>query len=200
MNILINLLLVAFVAVSLLLILVVLMQRPKQEGLGAAFGSGMTDQMFGAQTTNVLQKGTAYFGTAFLLLALVLSILIAKRNYEKGIVDTPPPATDPAMAPDVPQADPEGGNEAEGQNGIDASSEALKRALKGVTPQEPAPGTIPAPIPVPAPAPAPVPAPVPEPVPAPVPEPVPEPAPEPVPEPAPAPVPEPVPAPAPEQP
>ena len=48
MNILINLLLIAFVVVSCLLILVVLMQRPKQEGLGAAFGSGMTDQMFGA--------------------------------------------------------------------------------------------------------------------------------------------------------
>ena len=50
-TIIINLLLVAFVVVSRLLILVVLMQRPKQEGLGAAFGSGMTDQMFGAQTT-----------------------------------------------------------------------------------------------------------------------------------------------------
>ena len=85
MNILINLLLIAFVVVSCLLILVVLMQRPKQEGLGAAFGSGMTDQMFGAKTTDVLQKGTAYFGTAFLLIALVLSILIAKRNYEEAI-------------------------------------------------------------------------------------------------------------------
>ena len=41
MNILINLLLIAFVVVSCLLILVVLMQRPKQEGLGAAFGSGI---------------------------------------------------------------------------------------------------------------------------------------------------------------
>ncbi len=60
MSILINLLLVAFVAVSVLLILVVLMQRPKQEGLGAAFGSGMTDQLYGAQTTNVLQTGTDY--------------------------------------------------------------------------------------------------------------------------------------------
>ncbi len=162
MNILINLLLVAFVAVSVLLILVVLMQRPKQEGLGAAFGSGMTDQMFGAQTTSVLQKGTAYFGTAFLVLALVLSILIAKRNYETGIVDTPPPATDPAMAPDVPQADPEGGNEAEDQKGVDARSEALKRALEGVKPEEPAPGTTPAPAPAPAPAPEPAPTPAPE--------------------------------------
>ena len=180
MDILINLMLIAFVTVSALLILVVLMQRPKQEGLGAAFGSGMTDQMFGAQTTNVLQKGTAYFGTAFLLLALVLSILIANRNYEKGIVDPPPPATDPAMAPEVPQADPEGGTETGNQNGDDARSEALKRALEGVKPEEPVPGTIPVPAPEPAPVPAPEPAPVPAPEPAPVP--APEPAPVPAPE------------------
>ena len=131
MDIWINLLLVAFVTVSLLLILVVLMQRPKQEGLGAAFGSGMTDQMFGANTTTVLQKGTAYFGTAFLLLALILSILISKRHFEKGITETSPPATDPAMAP-VPQVDPEGGNEAEDQKDIDAQNEALKRALEAI--------------------------------------------------------------------
>ena len=46
-----------------LLLLVVLMQRPKQEGLGAAFGSQMTDQVFGAQTTDVLKKATVLFGS-----------------------------------------------------------------------------------------------------------------------------------------
>ncbi|NIP92051.1 MAG: preprotein translocase subunit SecG, partial [Akkermansiaceae bacterium] len=90
---------------SLLLILVVLMQRPKQEGLGAAFGGGMTDQMFGAQTTSVLQKGTAYFGTAFLVLSLVLAILIGKRNYQEKIADTPPAKGDPVAAPAVPEGD-----------------------------------------------------------------------------------------------
>ena len=123
MDILINLLLVAFVVVSALLILVVLMQRPKQEGLGAAFGSGMTDQMFGAKTTDVLQKGTAYFGTAFLLIALVLSILIAKRNYEKGIVGTPAPAVDATAAPPVSDFNlEEAGATEEGQE-LDAPAE-----------------------------------------------------------------------------
>ena len=42
--------------ICLLMVLIILMQRPKQEGLGAAFGGGVTDQMFGAQTSNVLQK------------------------------------------------------------------------------------------------------------------------------------------------
>jgi len=56
------------------------MQRPKQEGLGAAFGGGMTDQMFGAQTTTVLQRGTVWCATLFFILALTLAILIGKKN------------------------------------------------------------------------------------------------------------------------
>ncbi|MDC0296691.1 preprotein translocase subunit SecG, partial [Akkermansiaceae bacterium] len=43
LDISITLVVIAHVVVSLLLILVILMQRPKQEGLGAAFGAGMTD-------------------------------------------------------------------------------------------------------------------------------------------------------------
>ena len=65
MNIVINLLLVAFVVVSLLLILVVLMQRPKQEGLGAAFGGGMMNEALGAHTTDILQKGTVWLAVIF---------------------------------------------------------------------------------------------------------------------------------------
>ena len=64
--------------VSVLIVLIVLMQRPKQEGLGAAFGGGMTDQMFGAQTTNVLQKGTVYLAVMFFVFALIISVLTAK--------------------------------------------------------------------------------------------------------------------------
>ena len=80
LNISINLLLVIHVAICLLLALVVLMQRPKQEGLGAAFGGGLTDQAFGARTTDVLQKGTVYLGTLFFIITLVLAILIGKRQ------------------------------------------------------------------------------------------------------------------------
>ncbi len=65
LSISINLLLVVFVIVCLMMALLILMQRPKQEGLGAAFGGGVTDQVFGARTTNVLQKGTVYLGTLF---------------------------------------------------------------------------------------------------------------------------------------
>lgn len=75
-----NVLLVIHVVVCLLLCLVVLMQRPKQEGLGAAFGGGMTDQAFGARTTDVLQKGTVYLASILFIVTLILSILVSSKS------------------------------------------------------------------------------------------------------------------------
>ncbi len=92
LSISINLLLVVFVIVCLLMILLVLMQRPKQEGLGAAFGGGVTDQLLGASTTNVLQRGTAYLGSLFFLISLVLAILIGQQNKKTSIITPEKPA------------------------------------------------------------------------------------------------------------
>jgi preprotein translocase subunit SecG len=80
MSILINILLGLYVFVALLMILVILMQRPKSEGLGAAFGGGVTENIFGAQTTNVLTKITGWLAAIFFLLTFVLSILYAKKG------------------------------------------------------------------------------------------------------------------------
>jgi preprotein translocase subunit SecG len=79
LSIVINLLLAIHVIVSFLIIFVVLMQRPKNEGLGAAFGGGMTENLFGAQTTNVLQKATRWLGALFFSLTLLLSMLYARQ-------------------------------------------------------------------------------------------------------------------------
>lgn len=92
LSISINLLLVVFVIVCLLMILLVLMQRPKQEGLGAAFGGGVTDQVFGARTTNVLQRGTVYLGSLFFVLALALAVLIGQKNKQVTVIDDKAPA------------------------------------------------------------------------------------------------------------
>jgi preprotein translocase subunit SecG len=91
LSISINLLLVVFVIVCLLMALLILMQRPKQEGLGAAFGGGVTDQVFGARTTNVLQRGTVYLGSMFFILSLVLAILIGKQTKQKSLLDDKAP-------------------------------------------------------------------------------------------------------------
>src|SRR5438876_10697623 len=80
MNLLINLCLALFVLVSALMVLVILMQRPKSEGLGAAFGGAVTENIFGAQTTNVLVKFTAWLAGIFFVVAFALSILYAHRS------------------------------------------------------------------------------------------------------------------------
>ena len=80
MNLLINLGLALFVLVSVVMVLVILMQRPKSEGLGAAFGGGVTENIFGAQTTNVLVKFTTWMAGIFFALTLGLSILYAHRS------------------------------------------------------------------------------------------------------------------------
>ena len=104
MSILINTLLAILVIVSLLIILVTLMQRPKNEGLGAAFGGGMTDNLFGAQTTNVLATFTKWLGGLFFALTLTLSVLYshqstAKSKVQQQLLSAPKPEAAAASTP-----------------------------------------------------------------------------------------------------
>jgi preprotein translocase subunit SecG len=104
-NILIGILLSIHVIVALLMVFVILMQRTKQDGLGAAFGGGFTDSIFGAQTSNILTKATSWFAAIFFILSIVLGYLYSHRNtstiIEKDLSVTPPPA---ATAPANPTA------------------------------------------------------------------------------------------------
>src|SRR5688572_7626722 len=70
-----TLLTVVNILVCLLLIFVVLLQRPKNEGLGAAFGGDTASNIFGAQTTNVLANITRWLGGIFLGLCFIIAIL-----------------------------------------------------------------------------------------------------------------------------
>ena len=114
MTLLINILLGFYLFVAVLMILVILMQRPKSEGLGAAFGGGVTENIFGAQTTNVLTKITGWLAATFFLLTFTLSILYAQKgNTKSGLgselrKDLPPAALasptatpNPALAADA---------------------------------------------------------------------------------------------------
>jgi len=95
------------VIVCLLMILTILMQRPKSEGLGAAFGGGLTDNLFGAQTTTVLTKFTVWLGSLFFLLTLTISILHVKSSsapsaIEKQLMNAPAPAKAPVTKTAAP--------------------------------------------------------------------------------------------------
>jgi preprotein translocase subunit SecG len=117
LSIIIPILLSILVVVCILLTLVVLMQRPKNEGLGAAFGSTMTENIFGAQTATVLTKATVYLGCIFFGITLLLTVLTARQSMErrvgvlesevrKAAVSTAPKATTSPTAAGSPQASP----------------------------------------------------------------------------------------------
>jgi preprotein translocase subunit SecG len=104
MNLLINLCLVLFALVAVLMVFIILMQRPKSEGLGAAFGGGVTDNIFGAQTTNVLVKFTTWLAAIFFVLTFSLSVLYAHHStassaFRRELMKTQgAPQTSPAPA------------------------------------------------------------------------------------------------------
>lgn len=161
-SILINILLAIHVIVSLLIILVVLMQRPKNEGLGAAFGGGMTENLFGAQTTNVLANFTRWLGGIFFVLTVSLSILYAKQTDEgsdlrkelmsspAAAVETVPKGEEAEMA--APEASPEA-SPGETVPATDASDITPTPAAETPATETPAPAAgSPAPVTSPAPA------------------------------------------------
>jgi preprotein translocase subunit SecG len=154
MNLLINLCLVLFVLVSLVMILVILMQRPKSEGLGAAFGGAVTENIFGAQTTNVLVKFTTWMAGIFFGLTLALSILYAHRStadtaFRRELMKTqaapntspapaakPSPVSSPATSP--VQASPASSAAPDSGAGVLPAGSVSPAASVPSTPQSPA--------------------------------------------------------------
>ena len=129
MSILIGFLYVVEVVVCLLLALVVMLQKPKEGGLGGLAG-GMGEAVFGANAGNVLIKVTAWLGAIFLINTLVLARFTSKSDPHAGSVMAGEQA--PVQKEAVPQP-------------LSLDPEALK--------QTPAPAAVPAAQP-PAPAPA----------------------------------------------
>jgi preprotein translocase subunit SecG len=135
MNLLINLCLVLFVLVATLMVLVILMQRPKSEGLGAAFGAGVTENIFGAQTTNVLVKFTTWLASFFFLLTFALSVLYAHQStassaFRRELMKTQG-ASQPSPAPVPPSGSPSAANP---QTLLSPAPSAARNSAGGVLP------------------------------------------------------------------
>ena len=105
MNILIGFLYVVEVVVCLLLALVVMLQKPKEGGLGGAIGGGMLEASLGADAGNVLIKTTAILGGIFLLNTLVLARLTSTMNSRSVMAGESAPAAQeaPALPTTAPQ-------------------------------------------------------------------------------------------------
>lgn len=114
MSLLINILTFLLVLVSLFLVLVVLVQKPRSDGgLGTAMGGGMAEATFGSETGNVLTRSTIYAAVAFFIIAFAaylghIYVVKHKAKVVEGLPAISAPAT-PEAAPapvTVPAAKP----------------------------------------------------------------------------------------------
>jgi preprotein translocase subunit SecG len=101
MNILLGILTFILIVTSIFLVLVVLMQKAKNDGgLGAAMGGGMAEAAFGADTTNVLSKFTINAAITFFVLTFALYLgRIYQRTHATATGDSLPTIEAPANAP-----------------------------------------------------------------------------------------------------
>ncbi|HRQ89089.1 MAG TPA: preprotein translocase subunit SecG [Bacteroidia bacterium] len=167
MAILSILLTVVIIAVSILMVMVVLVQRPKQEGLGAAFGGGAFDSALGAHTTDILQKLTTWLGVIFFVSAIGLAMvktrqfrdsaandLLEEVNKDAQLPTLPPelsnlpgleglaapaPAEAPAPAPAKEEAKPVAEEKPAAPAAPEAAKPALAPAKEAAKPAEPKP-------------------------------------------------------------
>jgi len=100
-----QLILFTHVVLSLALIALVLLQHGKGADIGATFGSGASQTVFGSQgSASFLMKFTGMLGVAFFITSLVLGALAAE-SYKKSRVITFPKSqvTTPESAVTIPE-------------------------------------------------------------------------------------------------
>jgi preprotein translocase subunit SecG len=112
-----TILLILDVVVAIALIALILLQHGKGADVGAAFGSGASQTVFGSQgSANFLTRTTAVLATLFFAISLTLAALSGKEGRAPSVTDTvtqpvselpavPAAPAEPASqqsAPDVP--------------------------------------------------------------------------------------------------
>jgi preprotein translocase subunit SecG len=95
-----ELLIVVHMLVAVALIAFVLLQQGKGADMGAAFGSGASQTLFGARgSANFLSRTTGVLATIFFLTSLGLTVIYSRQVEVKSVTDMAAPA-----APSVPVA------------------------------------------------------------------------------------------------
>ena len=112
-----SVLLIVEVLSAFLLVVVILAQKSKDQGLGMAFGSGMGESLFGSRAGNVLTRMTITLAAVFMLATIALGILFAqgrggggsvmdRADRQMPVAPAAPAAMPPATAPLMPEAAP----------------------------------------------------------------------------------------------
>ena len=96
---------IAHLLVTLALILIVLLQSGKGADIGAAFGGGSSQTVFGGRgAATFLSKLTSALAILFMLTSLTLTILASHRVTSTVVGEDRPGPTQPAPAAPTPAA------------------------------------------------------------------------------------------------
>jgi preprotein translocase subunit SecG len=72
-----------FMAISVVLCLVILVQESKSLGLGASFGGDPGESLFGTSTADVLKKFTGWLAVVFVIACVLLSLWSASIGNQR---------------------------------------------------------------------------------------------------------------------
>jgi preprotein translocase subunit SecG len=72
-----------FMALSVVLCLVILVQESKSLGLGASFGGDPGESLFGTSTADVLKKFTGWLAVVFVIACVLLSLWSASIGNQR---------------------------------------------------------------------------------------------------------------------
>ena len=83
-----NLLLVIHLIIAVTIVVLVLLQQGKGADMGAAFGGGSSQSLFGARgSANFLSRATSILVATFFTTSLVLAFLYTRQGEDKSILE-----------------------------------------------------------------------------------------------------------------
>jgi preprotein translocase subunit SecG len=95
--------------IALVLVVVVLLQSGKGADIGAAFGGGSSQTVFGGRgAATFLSKLTSAVAVLFMLSSLILAIYSGRKGSSSVITEDRVKQTAPSPAPSAPQTQPAG--------------------------------------------------------------------------------------------
>lgn len=116
-----NLLLVVHLVFAITIVILVLLQQGKGADMGAAFGGGSSQSLFGARgSSNFLSRTTSITVTLFFITSLVLAFLYTRTGEQNSVISgsvmeqsesrqsgdaTTATSIEPDALPDVPETD-----------------------------------------------------------------------------------------------
>ena len=108
-----QIILIAHVLIALAIIGLIMIQQGKGADMGASFGAGASQTLFGSSGSgSVLTSSTAWLVTLFFATSFGLAVIAKDKSLTVGDVDLPLPALVETIKPrsaaesDIPRADP----------------------------------------------------------------------------------------------